>query len=376
MAAKASAWELGGLTWKELATRVWTEINDDDVFGRAAQLSYYFLLALFPLLIFLTTLLGYFAEAGSELRTNMLEYLGSVVPREAYKLINDTVTEISEGAGGGKLSFGILATLWTASNGMGAISSTLNIAYGVKESRSWWKVRLVAIGLTLALAVLIVTALVLVLYGHDIAEAVANNFGLGAAFTITWKIIQWPIVLAFVLVAFGLIYYFAPDLKDQSWQWVTPGAAVGVALWLLVSFAFNIYLDNFGSYNAAYGSLGAVIILMLWFYLTGAAVLIGGEINSEIESAAAERGAPDAKKEGAKSSKERKSVGLGQKAGTETRNASTANRTAATSTGTTPASRVSRVTLKSDGKRGGFTFRKAIVVFGAWVFSKFRGSSR
>jgi membrane protein len=121
------------------------------------------------------------------------------------------------------------------------------------------------------------------------------KFGLGAAFALTWKIVQWPIVLAFVLLGFALIYYFAPDARDQDWKWITPGSVAGVTLWLLVSFAFKTYLTFFNSYSATYGSLGAVIILMLWFYFTGAAILVGGEINSEVENAMARRGAPAAK---------------------------------------------------------------------------------
>ena len=296
----ASMWNLGGLTWKELAKRVWHEVTEDDVFGRAAQLSYYFLLALFPLLLFLTTLLGYFAGAGTELRDNLLSYLAQVMPGSAYDLVYSTVDEISKAKGGGKLSFGVLATLWAASNGMGAISESLNVAYNVKEQRPWWKARLVSIGLTVALAVLIITALTLVLYGGEIGDKIAISFGLGDAFTVTWKILQWPIVLAFVLFSFSLIYYFAPDLRDQDWKWVTPGAMIALILWLLVSFGFRAYLHFFNSYSATYGSLGAVIILMLWFYLTGAAILIGGEINSEIENAAAEAGASDAKERGEK----------------------------------------------------------------------------
>jgi membrane protein len=293
-------WKLGGLTWKDLAKRVWQQMNEDDVFGRAAQLSYYFLLALFPLLLFLMTLLGLFAEAGSELRQSLLTYLGQVMPASATELVNKTLTEVSDSAGGGKLSFGVLAALWAASNGMGAISETLNIAYNVKESRPWWKIRLITVGLTIALAILIITALTLTLYGHRIAEAIAASYGLSSVFTLTWKIAQWPLILLFILISFNLIYYFGPDLKDQDWKWVTPGSGVAILLWLLVSFGFRAYLSFFNSYSATYGSLGALIIMMLWFYLTGLAILIGGEINSEIENAAAEAGAPDAKERGEK----------------------------------------------------------------------------
>jgi membrane protein len=278
-------WQLGGLGWKELAKRVWSEISEDDIFGRSAQLSYYFLLALFPLLLFITAVLGQFAEAGSELRENLLSLLGSVVPQEAGDLIHETIEKVEEGSGGGKISFGILATLWAASNGMTAICQTLNIAYEVEETRPWWKVRLISLGLTIALAVLILSALTLTLFGSHIAEYVAASFSFGQVFTWTWKVLQWPVILIFVLAAFGLIYYLAPDVKKRSWHWVSPGATIAVLLWLVVSFAFRAYLSYFNSYNATYGSLGAVIILMLWFYLTGAAILIGGEVNSEIELA-------------------------------------------------------------------------------------------
>jgi membrane protein len=298
--AKASMWGFGGITWKELGKRVWHEMNEDDVWGRAAQLSYYFLLALFPLLLVMMALLGIFADQGTELRNNLIAYLGQVMPASAGDLVKSTVEELSNASGAGKISFGLLATVWAASNGMGAISETLNTAYEVKETRPYWKTRLVAIGLTAALALLIISALALLLYGFQIADAIAIKAGLGDAFTITWKIVQWPIVLFFILVGFNLIYYFAPDIKKQEWKWVTPGAAIGVALWLLVSFGFKLYLSYFNSYSATYGSLGALIIMMLWFYFTGMAIMIGGEINSEIENAAAEAGAPDAKEKGEK----------------------------------------------------------------------------
>jgi membrane protein len=306
MESKPSVWELGGLSWKNLSKRVWDQIQEDDVFGRSAQLSYYFLLALFPLLIFLTSLLGYFTGENSSLREGLFNYLGQVIPGSAANLVNTTIHQVTEGSGGGKLSFGILATLWAASNGMGAIISSLNVTYEVEESRPWWKARLIAIGLTIGLAVLIISALVLVLQGGNIGNLIASNFGLGNVFTTTWSILQWPIILGFMLLSFALIYYFAPDVKEQKWHWVSPGAMIGVALWLIASFAFRTYLSYFDSYNATYGSLGAVIVLMLWFYMTGMAILVGGEVNSEIENAAAEHGNPEAKESGEKRSDDSK----------------------------------------------------------------------
>jgi membrane protein len=285
---------MAGLSWVELGKRAWREAQADEIFGRSAQLSYYFLLALFPALLFLTSLIGYLMGDNSELRVTLFKYLSTVMPGSASHLINSTLDEVTKASGGGKLSFGILATLWAASNGMGAISQSLNVAYEVEETRPWWRVRLSAILLTLALAVLIISALVLMLYGRDLAGLIARKYGFGDAFGLTWTILQWPIVLVFILVAFALIYYFAPNVRDQRWEWLTPGSIIGVALWLLVSFGFKAYLSRFDSYNATYGSLGAVIILMLWFYFTGAAILIGGEINSEIKRELARKGVPEA----------------------------------------------------------------------------------
>jgi membrane protein len=282
-------WTLSGISWKEFLKRLWTQVNEDDIFGRSAQLSYYFLLALFPLLLFLSTLFGYLAETGSQLRNSLLAYLATVMPYSAVQLVHATIDEISNEKGGGKLSFGILAALWAASNGMGAISQTLNVAYDVEERRPWWKVRLISIGLTVLLAVLILSALLIVLYGERIGDLIAAWVGLGEAFKIVWKVLQWPIVLAFLMVGFGAVYYLAPDLPHRRWEWITPGSVVAVLLWLIVSLGFRVYLHFFNSYSATYGSLGALIILMLWFYLTGIAILLGGEINSELERAANQR---------------------------------------------------------------------------------------
>jgi membrane protein len=299
--ALESVWKLGGLTWRRLGARVWSEVYEGDLFTRAAALSYYFLLALFPLLLFLTAALGYFADSGTELRKSLLDYLASVAPRAASALVRQTVAEITENADGSKLSFGLLAALWFASYGMGAVGDTLNAAYGVRESRAWWRVRLISLGLTVALAVLIVSALALMFYGGEIGESLAMRLDLGDAFKAVWSVLQWPIVLAFVLFSFALIYYFAPDLKHQKWYWITPGSLSGVVLWLLVSFAFRVYLRYFDRYSVTYGSLGAVIVLLLWFYLTGAAILVGGKVNAEIEHTAARHGAADAKLPGEKS---------------------------------------------------------------------------
>ena len=297
---RRSVWQLSILSWRVLGKRVWLEIYEGSMLTHAAALSFYFLLALFPLMLFLITILGFFAESGTELRSQLLVTLSKVVPYSASTLIYTTVDEIGQNANGSKLSFGILTALWIASSGMGAISEALNAMYGVKESRSWWKVRLASVGLTIALAVLIISALLLILYGGEFGEAITNYFNQTRDFETFWIIAQVPVVLVFVLITFAMIYYFAPNLYDQKWYWITPGSIIGILLWLFVSLLFRIYLRYFDSYSVTYGALGAVIVLMLWFYLTGVAILIGGKINAEIEGAAAEVGVAGAKHHGDK----------------------------------------------------------------------------
>src|SRR5689334_24320322 len=203
-----SLWRLGGLSWLALGKRVWHEIQEDNVFGRAAELSYYFLLALFPFLIFLTSIIGFVLGSGTGTRHTLFNYLSRIMPPSAFQLIDSTMYQVSATSTGGKLSFGLLAALWAASNGLTAITDSLNQAYDLKESRPWWKQRLVSIGLTVALSVLIISALILVVAGGHIGEGVANHYGFGPAFAIVWKIIQWPVVFAALVLAFALIYYF------------------------------------------------------------------------------------------------------------------------------------------------------------------------
>ena len=278
------------MQWKQFLKRLWTRTTEHEIFDRAAQLSYYFLLALFPLLLFMMTLLGYFAGESVEVRNKFLSYLARVMPYSAIDLVQTTLNEITQARSGSKLSLGLLAALWAASNGMGAISDTLNAAYGVEEKRAWWRVRLTAVILTVGLSILIITALIIVLYGGGIGERLAAYFGLGSAFTIVWKILQWPIALLFLLVTFTMMYHFGPDVRPKRCQWWQWGTIIAIILWLLFSFGFRLYLHFFNSYGVTYGSLGALIILMLWFYFTGVAILIGGEINSMFEQRAKAKG--------------------------------------------------------------------------------------
>lgn len=276
-------WTLHKVKFTEFIKRLWIDMMQDNLLGYAAQLSYYFFFSLFPLMICLTALLGFLAETGSTLRDNLLIYLAQVMPESATELVVKTLDEISSSASGNKLSLGLLAALWTASSGMGAIISALNAAYNIGDSRSWWKVRLISIALTIAFGLLLIISAALLFYGGSIAENLSANYGFSGAFTFAWHLIQWPSILVFVLLSFSLIYYFGPSIKGRKWQLFTPGAIVALVLWFIITYGFRLYLHRFNTYSKTYGSLGAVIILMLWFYLTGLAILIGGEINSELE---------------------------------------------------------------------------------------------
>lgn len=281
----ATLWNMGGLTWRELGRRLWGELREDSILGRSAQLSFYFLLSIFPTLFFLLVLFGYFVGQGTQTRAALIGYLGALAPESATQLVDKIIRQITEGASGSKLLWSLLVALWAGSSGMTAIISALNVAYEVQETRPWWKARLVAVGLMLALVLLMSSALVFLVYGGKLGGFVASSFGLGNAFSIAWAILRWPLVLAFVLLAFNLLYFYAPNLKHWDWHWLMPGTVVGVGLWLLVSFGFDFYLSYFNTYDMTYGSLGTVVVLLLWFYLTGIAILVGGEVNSEIERA-------------------------------------------------------------------------------------------
>ena len=295
-----SIWSLGGLRPIQLAKRVWAEIDHDNVLGRASELAYNFLLAVFPMLLVILSLLGFFAGHATDLSHNLFEYLARVLPASASELITKTINEVTNNTGGGKLTIGLLFAVWAASGGVTTMISTLNEAYHVRESRSWIKIHAIALALTVALSMLVIGALLLVLAGGHIAEFMGAKLLLNTILVTSWKILQWPVALFFLVLAFALIYYFGPDVKEQHWYWITPGSVVGVLLWLAASFGFRVYLHFFDSYSKTYGSLGAAIILVVWFYVTGFAFLVGGEINAEIEHAAAERGHPEAKAEGQK----------------------------------------------------------------------------
>lgn len=260
--------------------QVFDESFNDDVLGHAAQLAFYFLFALFPMLIFLAALVGYLPIP--HLLEQMLRYLSEVLPLTALTLVSQTLSEITRQPRGGLLSFGLVATIWAASSGLHALIYSLNIAYGVKKLRPWWKDRCLALFLTFIFSALIISALAIIFFGTNVGMLLANTYHLGKTFRQGWQLLQWPLVVLFVWFSLELIYYVAPNTIRQ-WKWFTPGAVFALLTWLAISFAFKLYVTRVSNYTLTYGSLGSVMALMFWLYLTSIVILIGGEINSILE---------------------------------------------------------------------------------------------
>jgi membrane protein len=290
------------LSWKELVKRTFTEVMADDVLNLAAQQAYYFFFALFPALLALISFASFFPVAN--LVDEVVGMMGRIAPPDVIQIVRDQLIKISNSNAGGLLTLAFVLTLWSTSNAVVSMCSTLNAAYDITESRPWWKVRLVAISLTIGLAFFILVSMTLVVAGPTLAERVANAMHLGPAFEWTWKVVQWPLVFGLVATAIAFVYYFAPD-AEQDWVWITPGSVLATALWVVISLGFKLYLTQFGNYNETYGTIGGVMVLMLWFYLTGIAILVGAELNAEIEHAS-----PYGKEPGEKVPGQRKKIGI------------------------------------------------------------------
>jgi membrane protein len=248
-------------------------------------LAYNFLLALFPLLLFILTLFGLFARS-SELQSSLLSYFADFLPPSAFQLLKAITIEMAANATSGKLTFGIVLTLWFASGGTSSMISTLDAIYHVRQSRGWFRGRLIALELTIAILVLLITSLFIVLVGGHFTDWIGMKLHLTSIVMTAWKGLQWAAVVLFLTLSFSLIYYFGPSLEQRRWHWITLGSIFGGCLWLAASAGLRVYLHFFNTYTATYGSLAAMMILLAWLYVTGLAFLIGGEINAQIERAA------------------------------------------------------------------------------------------
>ena len=258
------------------------EFQRDDILSIAAGLAYYLILALFPLILVLVSLLGTFSS--EQFANEVLEYFRQVLPEPVFETISIYLRDTLSGKNPapGLLSVGILGTIWAASGAFAAFMNALNKAYDVEETRPFWKAKGIAILMTFGLTALILVGVLLLTVGPQIGQWIAEGFGLGGVFHFVWGIVRWPVALLFMVISVALLYYFAPD-ADQPFRWITPGGLVGVLLWVLASVLFNLYVSSdFNTYNRTYGSIGTVIILLLYLYISSVAILFGAELNATL----------------------------------------------------------------------------------------------
>ena len=271
-----------GIPIFELMNRTVKEVIDDDCVSIAAQLAYYFALALFPALLFVVALASYLPF---NVINDVVSALAPIAPEEVLTIIRKQLESIVAGEETSLLTIGILGALWSSSGAMTSIVSALNTAYDIPETRPWWKVRIVAIGLTLALVVFVLLSFTLVVTGPNAGRYLAEWLGLPNVFDTVWRVVRWPLVFTLAASGIAIVYYYAPN-AEQEWVWVTPGSILATVLWVFFSLAFRFYVTRVGDFAATYGALAGAAILLLWLYFSGLALLIGGELNSEIEHAA------------------------------------------------------------------------------------------
>ncbi|APW46080.1 YihY/virulence factor BrkB family protein [Rhodoferax antarcticus] len=267
-------------TSKQFLKELYQETQDDNILNGSAVLGFYLMLAIFPAMIFVLAVIPYLPIANVD--QAIMNLLRQALPASAAEMFTGVVQEVTQEQRGGLLSFGLLAALWATSSGMYAIMQQLNITYGVKEGRGFLRARLVAISLSLLFVVLVVGGFSLIVLGGQIQEWLGARFNIGGALLAFFTVFRWMVILAALLLAFSLIYYLAPNVR-QRFRFITAGSVVGVAVLLVASLAFAQYAQNVGTLASTYGSVGAVIMLMLWLFIAGLAILFGSEINVLIE---------------------------------------------------------------------------------------------
>ena len=274
------------LTWREFGRRFVKEFEEDTVTDIAAQLSYYFLFSLFPFLFTLFTLVAYMPFAPGAVDA-MLDRIRPLVPGDALTLVTDHLQSLVNQPRPKLLTLGLIIALWTASRGVDALRKALNLAYDVPESRPLWKTQGLAMLMTLIGTLLIPLSFTVFLLGGRLGAWLADKLQLVDAFYIFWSWLRWPFTAGLVMLALALCYYLLPDVK-QRFKYITPGSMLGTGVWMLSTWGFTQYVEHFGRYNVTYGSIGGVVVLMLWLYISGLVFILGGEINAILEHASAE----------------------------------------------------------------------------------------
>jgi len=245
----------------------------------AAALSYFFVLSLFPMLLVLATVVAFLPI--HDLFGQIMNVMARVVPADSMTMVRKIVASVINNQHGGVLTFGIVFTIWSASSGFAAVIEALNVAYDVPETRSYWKTRSLAIGLTFLIGLLLIVALGVMVVGPQFGEWIARHVGLSNAFAFVWPYIRWSVAIAFTVLAIEFLYFWGPNVK-QRFRSTLPGAAIAVGGWIGLSYLLGLYFQHFAHLNKTYGALGAVIALFVWFYWTGLVILLDAEFNSEL----------------------------------------------------------------------------------------------
>jgi len=270
---------LAGLSPIDLGKRTFREFTSDDMPSYAAALAYAALFALFPFLIFLIALLSFLQVP--EFFDWVLEQGQTALPQDAYQRLTEVVTQIQDKSQGGLLSFGAVAAIWGASGGVRSLMNAMNVAYDVEETRPAWKRYLLSVVYTVGLAILLLAAAALMIFGPRSAEWLADQVGLSDAVVLLWSILRWPVLLVLLMLFAAIVFKVMPNV-DEPFRYITPGAVVAVIVWIIAAGGFSLYVSSFGNYNATYGSLGGVIVMLFFFYISAAVLLFGAEINSEV----------------------------------------------------------------------------------------------
>ncbi|MBS1189727.1 MAG: hypothetical protein H6R10_1519 [Rhodocyclaceae bacterium] len=269
-----------GVPWRRFLRDLYREVQEHHLSNGAAALGFWLTLAVFPAMIFVMAIIPYLPVA--QVDVAIMDLLRQVLPQSAADLFPGVVADVVRQQRGGILSFGALATLWAASSGMYAIMQELNITYEVREGRNFLRARGTALGLSILFAVLVVGAFSLVVAGGLLQEWIGRRVGFEVGLLVFFEAFRWVMILVALLLGFALVYYLGPDVK-QRFAFITPGSVLGALLLVAASLGFKFYVANFGNYNATYGSIGAVIILMFWLYIAGLVMLLGSEVNALIE---------------------------------------------------------------------------------------------
>ncbi|MDP8976526.1 MAG: YihY/virulence factor BrkB family protein [Actinomycetota bacterium] len=269
-------------SWSAVLKRTILEFKEDNLTDRAAGLTYYGVLAIFPALLALVSILGVVGRSATQ---PLIDNLGKVAPGPAREIVIGAIENLqrSKGSGGILLVVGLAGALWSASGYVAAFMRASNAIYDVEEGRPLWKKIPVRIGVTLVLVVLLAASAIGVVLTGGLAEQVGKLLGLGESVVTVWEIAKWPVMLLLVSVMLAILYWASPNVRQPGFPWVSPGGLLAVLLWVAASAAFAVYVANFGSYNKTYGSLGGVIIFLIWLWLSNVAVLLGAEFNAELE---------------------------------------------------------------------------------------------